>query len=328
MSDERIKKEHLSECPLCESRVGASEVLQARDHLITGKLYKVVRCLTCDFLYTNPRPTIEDSINHYRSDDYISHTDSKHGLRDRMYQAIKQHMLKKKLRVIQRAAQRHRKNAHADKPLELLDFGCGSGEFVLASQKAGHQSVGYEPDQMAAMKVKQKGARVLDKQDDLDAIQDHSFDVITLWHALEHVHELGQCMKELRRLLSDTGLLVIAAPMVNSTDAEYYKRFWAAYDLPRHLYHFNPSSLLQLGRNFGFELIRRHALPFDSYYISLLSESYKEQETNKQEANLKSRPGLPALLRALWMASWSNLRAATSSKPWSSEIFLFRLKQA
>jgi 2-polyprenyl-3-methyl-5-hydroxy-6-metoxy-1,4-benzoquinol methylase len=110
-----------------------------------------------------------------------------------------------------------------------------------------------------------------------------SFEVITLWHVLEHLPNLNSSMSQFFKLLKDTGTLVIAVPNINSYDAKKYQQYWAAYDVPRHLWHFSPNTVSLLAEQCGFQIIDIKPMPFDAFYVSMLSEKYK----NKKFATLR-----------------------------------------
>ncbi len=191
----------------------------------------------------------------------------------------------------------------------LLDFGCGTAEFVLTAQRQGYASIGFEPDKKAQKIARKKGAIVLTEKKELfNYNTSQSFDVITLWHVLEHLHDLQEMMKTFYNMLHPGAFLMLAVPMANSSDAAFYKQHWAALDVPRHLYHFTPESMEHLCHKNGFQIIQRKGLPFDSFYISLLSEKYRKSKTAP----------VNAMLRGLN----SNIKAWRKTNPWSSEIFV------
>ncbi len=295
------KMETLTHCPLCNTALNGTICLQALDHLVSGKTFNIEQCPACKLLFTNPRPGEAEIDKYYQSPDYISHTDKNTGWQNRLYQIIKQRMHKNKLKLLNK----HTKETGR----ALLDFGCGTGEFVLAAKKKGYASVGFEPDIRARHIARKKGALVLKDINELfNGNKTNSFDVITLWHVLEHLHGLQEVMKTFYSLLKPDALLVLAVPMANSADAAFYKEQWAAFDLPRHLYHFTPSTIEHLCYTSGFQISHRKGLAYDSFYISLLSEKHR---------NSKIAP-IGAVLRGLF----SNTKALLKTRPWSSEIFV------
>ncbi len=294
--------ETLTHCPLCQTALTGLIYLQARDHLVTGHMFNIEQCRACDFLFTNPRPGILDIGEYYQSPDYISHTDRRKSVQDMLYQRIKQQMLKKKLKLVKK----HTKGVDNT----LLDYGCGTGDFVLAARHEGFEPVGYEPETKARDKAKQKGVEVLDNEYILFKNHTQRYDAITLWHVLEHLHNLQDKMQGFFNLLKPHGWLIVAVPMANSADAMLYKEYWAAYDVPRHLYHFTPETVDLLCKSNGFKIKRRKGLVFDSFYVSLLSEKHKDNTAAPVFATLR---GLE-----------SNIKAIRKRSPWSSEIFFCR----
>ncbi len=323
--------EILLQCPLCKSTESFTGRLAVRDHLVSGQDFGIQQCLQCGFMATNPQPKELEINDFYQSDDYIAHTGRKKTFPERLYHLVRRHMLRRKRRLISK----HLNNNN----IRLLDYGCGTGDFVLAAEKAGFRATGYEPNPAAAGLAKEKGVSLLemDAQRQNNILQARSaerqaaekgvgplparqkpqdlpgntYQAITLWHVLEHLHDFPGKLSEFHRLLAPGGLLVLAAPMANSSDAAYYKEHWAAWDVPRHLWHFTPETLTKAVTGAGFDLRARHPLPFDSYYISLLSEQHK------------GRNRLSAALRAMIIGTWSNMRARRKKTPWSGEIFVF-----
>ncbi|MCB9186630.1 MAG: methyltransferase domain-containing protein [Flavobacteriales bacterium] len=129
---------------------------------------------------------------------------------------------------------------------------------------------------------------------------------------MEHVHRLDETLIEFHRILKPNGNLIIAVPNHTSYDAKIYREDWAAYDVPRHLYHFNPLTIEPLLNDAGFELTRMKPMWFDSVYVSLLSE--------KNRGN----SGLVAWLRAGLIGTLSNLSAVFDTKKCSSVIYVFK----
>ncbi len=296
--------ERITNCPLCNTQGPFADYLICKDSLVSGWLFNVQECDKCGFLMTNPRPKLLDINKYYASGDYVSHTDRKKTLQEKLYHVVKRRMTGKKLHIIRKYAK--------DENISLLDYGCGTGDFVLASEKAGFQAAGHEPDQSAAAKAKEKGVRLLDTKELLAETPPETFNVISLWHVLEHLHDFPGVLESFHRLLAPGGLLFVAAPMANSRDARHYKEYWAAWDVPRHLWHFTPESLERAGANAGLQPIGRHPMPFDSYYISFLSEKKRGKKL------------MGATILAMVNGSLSNIRAALKKNPWSSEIFVFR----
>lgn len=271
--------------------------LVCKDHSVTKEEFKLIKDVESDMLVTTPQPDAENLFKYYDSDDYISHTDSKRSLFEKVYQLIKQYSLHKKLRII---------NRFSPSKGTLLDVGAGTGDFLQCSKKGGWQIQGVEPNIKARKLADEKGVHLLD---DIDEVTNQKFDVITLWHVLEHIPNLESYIIKLKGLLKDNGILVIAVPNYKSYDAKYYKEFWAAYDVPRHLWHFSIKSIKFLFSKEKMKVVKILPMVFDSYYVSLLSEKYKTGKMN--------------YINALFVASVSNLKAKFN-KNYSSLIYIIK----
>ncbi len=290
--------EFLKTCPICESKE-LDLYLQAVDNLVSKKTFNVVKCKKCDFIFTNPRPDINEISGYYQSEEYISHNENPSSFFDRIYALIRRKNISYKLNLI---SDFKKENA------TLYDYGCGVGSFLSAAQKAGWLVNGYEPSEKAGAIAKGLGVEIKSLDELIEGKK--NFDVITLWHVLEHIHDLDGVVEKLKLILKQDGVLVIAVPIADSWDALKYKEAWAALDVPRHLYHFTISSIGQFFRKFGMQIVNIHPLKFDSYYISLLSE---------KESILK-------YFRAL-INGWISNRKARKTKNYSSLIFLIQNKK-
>ncbi|MCH9660858.1 MAG: class I SAM-dependent methyltransferase, partial [Bacteroidetes bacterium] len=235
---------------------------KVKDFLVSGEDFSLRRNTTYGYLETHPQPRMDELSGYYESEEYISHTDSKKGVMSFLYQTIKNYSLKRKLRLI---------NRWNDGPGSILDVGAGTGEFLKVAQEGNWKVSGVEVNKKAIVLAQKKGVAL---SQNLDDVLDQRFDVITLWHVLEHLPNLESQIEKLHSLLNDTGVLIIAVPNFKSYDAKYYKEFWAAFDVPRHLWHFSEQSMKKLlSRRF----VLRKTLPmiFDAFYVSLLSEKYR-----------------------------------------------------
>ena len=279
-----------------------STYLNVKDHSVSGEMFQLVYNDSLELLETLPQPKPEDLPKYYKSEDYISHTDSKRNLLEKVYHIVRKRSLKSKLKLI---------NSFLSESKQLLDIGCGTGDFLATAQKDGWQVTGVEPDQQARQIANSKTNNAVFDIKHLESLQQNSFDVITLWHVLEHLPQLEMHIKLLQYLLKPNGTLVIAVPNYNSYDAQYYKEFWAAYDVPRHLWHFSKASISKLFAKEAMEVERILPMVFDAYYVSLLSEKYKSGFMNP--------------FRAFWIGLRSNLKAKRS-KEYSSHIYVLKHK--
>ncbi len=234
-------------------------------------------------------------------------------MREVLYAWIKGLMIKRKLHWI-------KNHQYAQKP-RLLDYGCGTGEFVIYAGKQGFHASGIEPNKEARNRALKKGVDVCSTFSCLDG--QPAFDVITLWHVVEHLPEAHEVLQQLHDKLNENGLIVIAVPMATSHDARHYKSDWAAWDLPRHLFHFTPKTLHAMVSQVKFEHVATYPLPFDAWYISLLSEQQKRDSKSAQKKKTLYEGPL-RLLSAARTAIISNYRARRKKSPWSSQAFIYR----
>lgn len=281
-----------------QSILRSSDSLPAtvKDHSVSGENFSLQKNEELDYLKTIPQPEPRDLPKYYQSEKYISHTDSNSSLTEKIYQTVKKFMLKKKLSWI-----RNEKSQQGS----LLDIGAGTGDFLKLAANDGWNVFGSEPSSQARALAKIKKLAL---EESTSSFPEESFDVITMWHVLEHVPNLEEQIAELRRLLKSDGLLVIAVPNFKSYDAIHYKEHWAAYDVPRHLYHFSRRSIRKIFPKKGFELLYSKPLLFDAYYVSLLSEQYKTGSSN--------------FLKAFFVGTLSNIKARTSGEYSSIVYFL------
>ena len=233
-----------------------------RDYSVSQENFKLCYDPQLQLYRTTPVPS--QLSKYYESENYISHTDGRKTLFEKLYQWVKHYNLKHKIKLI---------SQYKKENINLLDIGAGTGDFIKTCQQYAHwQAVGVEPSDKARIKASDKQ---LTLYPNYEALTLHSFDVITLWHVLEHIPDTVQEIKILKNLLKDNGLLVIAVPNYRSWDAKHYQQYWAAFDVPRHLWHFSKESIKQLFAAEGFELIATYPMLFDAFYVSMLSEQYK-----------------------------------------------------
>ena len=261
--------ERIISCPVCENK-NFKAFLNGKDHFLTGEEFTIVECSFCRFRFTNPRPDENEIPRYYDSPDYIAHDAGKHNLIQTIYKIIRKVTIRNKYSIVKKYS-----NGKV-----LLDIGCGTGEFLDYCLKMNFDTTGIEPNEKARrFAIEELGLTIFDESK-LDDFFPATFDVITMWHVLEHVHKLNERMQRINQLLKPNGTLIIAVPDSDSWDAGKYKDFWAAYDLPRHLYHFTQDSFKKLANKNGFSIDAIIPLKFDSFYISLLSEKYLSGKQN------------------------------------------------
>ena len=262
---------HYTNCPVC----GNNEflhVFKAKDHTVSGQEFQLIECSVCRLRLTQDAPGQERIAPYYRSEDYISHSNSSKGLINRLYQVVRKRTLKQKRRLVIRLS--------GKQSGDLLDLGSGTGAFASEMKSHGWSVRGLEPDASARQLASELNKVELEDLRSFYSLPEKSFDIITLWHVLEHVHDLNGYFTKLKLLLKPGGRLLIAVPNYTSVDAAHYGKYWAAYDVPRHLYHFSPDSMKQLAERHGLKICSRRPMWYDSFYISLLSSRYKNGRTN------------------------------------------------
>lgn len=271
--------------------------LKVKDYLVSGEEFMLAENEFGDLLQTIPVPEIEKLPEYYKSENYISHTDTKKSFTEKVYHFVKGIAIKQKVSFIKSL------NKSAGK---LLDIGSGTGDFLVAAKVKNWEVFGVEPNQDARVLSEQKGLKV---SNELKEIAETNFDVITLWHVLEHVPDLENYIQEIAARLKPTGTLIVAVPNFKSKDAKHYKEFWAAYDVPRHLWHFSKPAIQRLFSKHNFQLIKTKPMWFDAFYVSLLSEKHKTGKSN--------------WFRAIFIGALSNL-ATLATKECSSHIYVLK----
>lgn len=284
-------------CPVCEQGM-FDPYLTTRDFSVSGEEFSIVRCRACGFHFTNPVPAADEIGRYYKSENYVSHSSTKRGIINRLYHVVRKYTLKKKVKLVNRLSGGR----------ELLDIGSGTGHFLNQAKLARWSVTGLEPDDDARSLGNREFGLTIQPLEQLHKLNDGAYDVITLWHVLEHVYDLKRDVSKMISLLNDQGTLVIAVPNMNSFDASVYKEFWAAYDLPIHLYHFVKTDIEHLFAPFGLELVEMVPMKFDSFYVSMLSEKY--------------RGG--SIFRAFFVGLRSNWKA--KGENYSSMIYILRRK--
>ena len=272
--------------------------LKVKDYSVSGEVFDLIYDTEYDMLITQPQPSLEKLPSYYESEDYISHTDGNKSLFEKMYQFVKGITLKNKLKLINSESQKAR----------ILDIGAGVGDFLSVCKNDGWETIGIEPSEKARNIAKSKGVSFVEN---LSELEDNSFDIISMWHVLEHVPDLKHQIKELKRLLKPKGTIIIAVPNFKSFDAKYYGKFWAAFDVPIHLWHFSKTAIQKLFAEENLDLAKVLPMKFDSFYVSLLSEKYKTGKMN--------------FFKAFFIGCKSNYYGF-KNKEYSSHIYIIKQK--
>lgn len=287
----------INNCPVC-SHTLFSDVRQVKDFSVSGETFNIVQCTNCGFQFTNPIPDENVIGRYYKSESYVSHSSSKKGLINRVYHWVRWYSLRRKVKLI----------GGLTKGRKLLDIGAGTGHFLLVAKNKGWNVLGLEPDSDARSLAKSVNGLDLLPIEELHNLGNKQFDIITMWHVLEHVYHLQRDFGKAVNLLGEEGFLVVAVPNRQSYDARKYEEYWAAYDVPIHLYHFIPSDIRRLASQHNLDLVKTLPMPFDSFYVSMLSEKYRN-------GNILS--GILTGLKSNWLAK---------DEFWSSQIYILRRK--
>jgi len=297
---------HYQFCPVCNAST-ISNVLQVKDHTVSGESFVIAECSSCSFRFTQDVPDASSIAPYYKSEDYISHTNTATGLINRLYHFVRNRTIVQKRNLIEKIT--------GKKTGKLLDIGSGTGAFLTEMKINGWEATGLEPDADARSVAKKVYNVELVNTNHLFQLPAENYDVITMWHVLEHVHELAEYVQQIKSVLHPRGKLFIAVPNYTSLDASIYKEYWAAYDVPRHLYHFSPRSMEQLMEKHGLKVLQHKPMWYDSFYVSLLSSKYKN-------ARLPDKQGNTNWLAAFWNGLRSNLAAMGDKKKCSSVIYV------
>lgn len=279
--------------------------LKVKDHSVSGEVFELIENSEFGFLETYPQPSKEKLPQYYESEDYISHTDAKRNLFEKLYHLVREFALNKKLSLINSFV-----SGNSNEKM-LLDIGCGTGDFLKTALNNDWVISGIEPNDDARAIANKKTNNTVFNIEHLLEFQEKSFDVITLWHVLEHLPNLEDHVNLLKKLLKPGGRIIIAVPNYKSYDAKVYKEFWAAYDVPRHLWHFNKNSISKLFSKKSMEIEKIKPMWFDAFYVCLLSEKYKTGKMN--------------FIKAFFNGFVSNLKAL-GSKEVSSLIYIIKNK--
>lgn len=286
-------------CPVCESS-GIQQALRAKDHTVSSETFSIWQCANCSLRFTQNVPGPGDIGKYYKSDEYISHSETSRGIVNWLYLRVRKFTLSSKRNFIE--------DETRVKKGSVLDIGAGAGAFVHYMKTNGWSVEGVEPDAQAIKRAKDQYDIRLKPSAELFGCKQSSFDAVTMWHVLEHVHDLHDYIRHIKNICRPGGKIFIAVPNYTSFDADRYGPAWAAYDVPRHLYHFSPASMLELMKRHGCIIEKMQPMWFDSFYVSLLSEKYKTGRSN--------------LFRGFWNGFRSNVKALSNKRRASSIIYV------
>lgn len=276
------------------------------DFYASGEQFQLCSCRECGFMFTQGAPVEAEIGRYYETPDYISHSDTKKGAMNAIYHRVRQYMLNSKARLVMRVSR-------CLSGGRLLDVGTGTGYFANAMDGRGWMVEAIEKNPQARAFAKEHFGLDVKPESALDGFAPGSFDVVTLWHVMEHLEHLNETWERLKELLTAKGVLVVAVPNCSSYDAQKYGSRWAAYDVPRHLWHFTPATIARLADKHGFVLAESHPMPFDAFYVSMLTE--------KQMGHSFS------FLRGMWVGTAAWLSAQGNKERSSSMIYVFRKEQ-
>lgn len=290
---------HYYHCPACSSDK-IEYALTAKDHTVSKEDFDIWHCKQCSLRFTQDVPAIDQIGPYYQSANYISHSNTKKGLINQLYHLVRKYTLALKAKQV--------KQITGLSTGRILDIGAGVGAFAATMKQEGWYTHALEPDATARAEAKKQYEIELSLPNELYTLNEQSFDVITMWHVLEHVHDLQGYFKNFHRILPVGGKLVIAVPNYTSKDAEQYGAIWAAYDVPRHLYHFSPASMAKLAGMHGFTVVQTKPMWFDAFYVAMLSEQYQYRA--------------PRYLSAFWQGLTSNIAAIVNPQKCSSVVYV------
>ena len=288
-----------SDCPVCKSE-DVVFVIKTIDHTVTHEEFEIWQCNKCTLRFTQATPEEEEIAVYYKSEDYISHSDTDKGFINSLYHKVRKRTLISKRKLIE-------KHTGVVKG-RILDIGCGTGAFLCTMETAGWQISGVEPEKDAREKAKQLYNLNVHDSELLFDFEAETFDVVTMWHVLEHVQDLHEYINQTKKLLTPNGSLFVAVPNYTCYDQSVYKSYWAGYDVPRHLYHFSPDAMTSLLVKHELRLKSLKPMLFDSFYISMLSEKYKTGKNN--------------LVKAFYVGLVSNFIALKNKRKCSSVIYV------
>jgi 2-polyprenyl-3-methyl-5-hydroxy-6-metoxy-1,4-benzoquinol methylase len=288
-----------SNCPVCKS-TNLQNSLSAIDYTVSKENFTIVFCNDCTQMFTQNVAEQNEIGKYYQSENYVSHSDTQKGIVNKLYHSVRKRTLLSKKKLVEFET----KKQHG----KILDIGCGTGAFLSTMKAGGWKYTGLEPDDNARKKAFELHNINPQPSHEIFNLPFNNYDAITMWHVLEHVHQLHEYIAHIKNMLTLNGLVFIAVPNYTSYDAKHYKAQWAAYDVPRHLYHFSPASMKKLVEQHGLKIIKIKPMWFDSYYVSMLSEQYKNGKGN--------------IVKAFLIGLISNVKAFFNNEKCSSLIYV------
>ncbi len=260
---------HHSVCPVCSSTI-LNEKFSCMDYLVSHETFSIVGCGGCGFNFTQDHPDEKEAGKYYESEEYIPHSDTSEGVVNKLYRISRRVMLKRKSKLVRKVT--------GLISGRILDIGSGTGYFLNAMRLSGWQPEGIEINERARNFSATEFRLAIHDPEQIAKLEQGNYDCITLWHVLEHFHDAAGYLREVTRLLKPDGSLIIALPNCSSYDAKYYKHLWAAWDVPRHLWHFTPPTFRRFAEKKGFKIVSIKTLPLDVFYISMLSEKHRSSK--------------------------------------------------
>ena len=292
----------IKNCQICNGNKFL-RITKTKDYSTSNEEFVIVKCQDCEFLFTNPRVKEEKIGEYYKSDKYISHTNSNKGLFNFLYQTVRKYAIKTKTKLLL--------NSIGTKT--HLDVGCGTGEFLNSCNIKNIKCIGIEPSEIARSKAIRNYDLDIRSETNLNQFNMDEFDSVSMWHVLEHVYDLNKTIEHLNRIIRNNGILIIAVPNHKSLDAKKYKNYWAAWDVPIHVNHSCPKTITNLMSKYNFTLKNKIGMKFDSFYVSLLSSEY--------------RSGRKQYIEGFLMGVISNISAMLGFTEYSSTIYIFKNKK-
>ncbi len=281
-------------CIVCEDEKGKLHI-KVRDHLVSQEVFDLHKCPTCGFVYIQNPPSPDEAMRYYQTEEYIEHSDSQEGIINKLYHKARSIMLPYKQRML----------ARYDLPKKILDVGTGTGYFLNYMKEEKYEVTGIEiSDQARNFGKKNFGLDIYHPDELFKENFPGGYSYISFWHVLEHIYEPRRVLMRLHDLMLPEGIIVIALPNHQSMDAGAYGDSWCAYDVPRHLWHFDHDSFKTFAESCGYRLEKTKMLPLDPFYNSIISATYKK--------SIMSRIMIPLVSGAALAQGWMNSKKASS----------------